>query len=153
MPVTVDVDSYVTEAELLAYATARGITLVANQTVLLIKAMDYLESLNYKGARLSSVQVLSWPRDGVYIDGYELDSDDVPQQVKNAQMATAISIDSGVDPLSDLQPSVKREKADVVEIEYQAGASPVTLSRSISAALRPLLANGSGAANFTVTRA
>lgn len=153
MTVTVGTDSYVTEAELTAYATERGITLTADESVLLIKAMDYLESLSYKGMRLAASQVLSWPRDGVYVDNYELDSDEVPDLIKDAQMAIAISIDGGVDPLSDVAPGVKRRRADVVEIEYQDGAAPITVSRRIMAGLRKVLASGAGGANFVVGRA
>jgi hypothetical protein len=76
----------------------------------------------------------------------------VPEAIKNAQMATAISIDQGVDPLSDLSPAVKREKADVVEVEYQDGAQATVISRRINAQLRKYLRAG-GVFNFAVTRA
>lgn len=153
MTVTVGTDSYVTEAELTAYATARGETLTADGSVLLIKAMDYLESLSYKGEKTSLTQALSWPRSGVYVDGYLLPSGDVPQLIKDAQMAVAISIDGGTDPLSDVSPAIKRERADVVEIEYQDGAAPVTVSRRIIARLSRVLAGDGAGANFTVSRA
>ena len=153
MTVTVGTDSYVTEAELTAYATARGETLTAYESVLLIKAMDYLESLAYKGEKTSSAQALSWPRDRVYVDGYLLPSTTVPQIIKDAQMAVALSIDGGTDPLSDVSPAVKRERADVVEIEYQDGASPVAVSRRIIASLRKVLDSGGGSAGFAVARA
>lgn len=153
MTVTVGTDSYIDEAELTAYATARGETLTADESVLLIKAMDYLESLQYKGIKVSSAQDLSWPRSGVYVDGYQLSSEEVPQIIKDAQAAIALSIDSGTDPLGDIAPAVKREKADVVEIEYQDGAAPITVSRRIMASLRKVLAGGGGSANFGVARA
>ena len=63
-------NSYVTEAELTTYAADRGITLTAATDVLLIKAMDYIESLSFIGTKFSEGQSLQWPRSNVYIDGF-----------------------------------------------------------------------------------
>lgn len=152
MTVTVGTDSYITEAQLTAYATERGITLVSDESVLLIKAMDYLESLSYRGERTTASQVLSWPRTGVYVDNYQLPSGVVPSIITDAQAAIASAIDAGTDPLGDVQRGVKREKADVVEIEYMDNAAPVVISRRISAALRKVIAGGGGVNNIMVSR-
>ena len=152
MTVTVGTDSYITEAELTAYATERGITLTADESVLLIKAMDYLESLSYKGERTTASQALSWPRSGVYVDNYQLPSGTVPDIIKDAQAAVASAIDAGTDPLTDMPRGVKREKADVVEIEYMDNAAPIAISRRITASLRKVLAGGGGVNNIMVAR-
>jgi hypothetical protein len=150
--VTVGTDSYVNEAALTAYATARGITLTADATVLLIKAMDYLETLNWQGEKTTGSQSLQWPRNWVYIDNALIDNATVPADIQSAQMATAISIDQGVDPLADVGPAQKRVKADVVEVEYQDGASTVTVSRRINSLIAKYLRSG-GMFNYTVSRA
>jgi hypothetical protein len=152
MSIVVGTNSYVTEAQLTAYASARGITLVGQEDVLLTLAMDYLESLDFIGEKTSQTQALQWPRMSAFVDNNLLDKTVVPDAIKNAQMATAISIDQGVDPLSDLSPAIKREKADVVEVEYQDGAQATVISRRINAQLRKYLRAG-GVFNFAVSRA
>lgn len=144
-------NSYVTEAELLAYATARSVTLTSGEETLLVQAMDYIESLVYEGFRMQKDQALLFPRSGVVIDGYVQDSDDIPQLLKNGQMETALAIDAGNGPLIDLPRSTKKEKVGEIEVEYMDGAASTILVRKINAMLWPILKQGSnGGANFTV---
>ncbi len=56
----------------MTFAQARDIALPEKTAPLLIRAMDYLEGLSWYGRRASATQQLSWPRAGVYVDGYEL---------------------------------------------------------------------------------
>ena len=95
--IVVNADSYVTTAELTTYAAKRNYTVTAvpaELEVLLIKAMDYLASLEsrYKGDRVNNIQELSFPRIGVQLHGYWLDSDVIPQDLKNAQMELAFQV-------------------------------------------------------------
>lgn len=116
-------DSYVDEADLTAYAAKRGITLPTGNdlTVLAIKAMDYIESLEprFKGTRVESDQPLSWPRKGVVINGFFVDEDTIPKQLIDLQCQLVI------DGMTvNLQPNgtgrvVKRQKVDVIETEYE----------------------------------
>lgn len=147
-------NSYVTEAELTSYASDRGITLTGTPAELLIKAMDYLESLNYIGTKFRDDQPLQWPRADVFIDGFGQQTNVIPVELKRGQMATALAIDAGNGPLTTLDRNVKREKADVVEIEYMDNAPPEAIVRTINAALRKLLApGGAGGTSFRVVRA
>lgn len=121
--ITVGTNSYVTEAELTTYATDRGETITGDLSVLLIKAMDYIETRRYIGVKTDFDQALQWPREvctGQY--GCEIDNQVVPQDIKDAQMVAALIVDGG----DDLQPTVdratKREKVDVIEVEYQENA-------------------------------
>jgi len=47
----------------------------------------------------------------------------------------ALSIANGFDPLATVERAVKREKVDVLEVEYQPNASNAPIARSINAAL------------------
>lgn len=90
-------DSYTTDVEFVAYAAARGYTIPSTEElrdVIQIKAVDYLASLEnvYKGVRVTSTQSLSYPRDGVVLNGYTLASDTIPQDLKNAQMELAFQV-------------------------------------------------------------
>lgn len=142
-------NSYVTEADLTTYATDRGLTLTAAPDVLLIQSMDYLESLDYIGMKHTEDQPLQWPRDEVWIDGYYIERETIPTELKRGQMAVAVAIDKGNDPLSTVDRGVKREKADVVEVEYMDNAPAEAINRTINAALKKLLVAGGG---FRVVR-
>lgn len=159
MAIEVGVNSYVTEAELTAYATARGITIAGDTGVLLIKAMDYIETRRFIGQKASITQALQWPRivceqyglnrpngytfyPSIYDTYCEFDNTTVPQGIKNAQMIAALLIDGG----NDLQPTVgravKREKVDVLEVEYMDNAASETQYRALQDALKPFIESG-----------
>lgn len=146
-------NSYVSEAELTTYATDRGITLTGAADQLLLLSMDTIETRKYQGSKTSTAQPLSWPRTGVVVDGESIDSDEIPQDLKTAQIVTALSIDAGVNPMGKIDPAVKREKVDVIEVEYQDNAASRSYDPKISAYLAPFLSYGGGLSNFSVTRA
>ena len=145
-------NSYVSEAELTTYATDRGITLSGGTEALLLKAMDYLETLDFIGDKSTADQPLQWPRTDVYIDGYYVDAETIPQDLKNAEMALAISIDGGADPMATIERATKREKADVLEVEYMDNASTVAIITSVNRLLRKLLKMGTGGGSYRVVR-
>lgn len=139
-------NSYVTVAEFEAYATARGVTLTADSEQLLIKSMDYLEGLDFIGTKQTEDQPLQFPRDDVYIDGYWLIPTTIPNELKNGQYTTALSIDAGNDPLTAIERATKKEKLDVMEVEYKDNSSSRPITVAISTALRKLLKSGAGGA-------
>ena len=158
MAIIVGTNSYVTEAELEAYAAARGVALTVYTEIALFKAMDYLETRKYIGAKTDYTQALQFPRvlcgsvySGIYpLNQYqsywnipcEYDSTIVPNEIKTAQMIAAILIDGG----SDLQPiinrQVKREKVDVLEVEYMDNALSSAQFTALNDILRPFLVSG-----------
>lgn len=140
-------NSYVTVAEIRTYATTRGVTTIpavdAEVEVLAIKSMDYLESLRsqYVGSKAGEDQPLSWPREDVYIDGYYFASDDIPQELKDAQCQLSIEAVT-----EELQPNrggrtIVKEKVDVIEVEYAArgAVSDYTQFAKVDSLLEPLL--------------
>jgi hypothetical protein len=137
-------NSYVSEATLTTYATDRGYTLTTSTSVLLIKAMDYLESLDFIGVKFSEEQDLQWPRSWVEVDGYAVDSDEIPQILKNGLCEIALNIDLDYDPLAPIERATKREKVDTLEVEYMDGASSRVITPKINAMLRKLLNSGVG---------
>jgi hypothetical protein len=119
MPVTVGTNSYASESELTAYATDRGVTIAGDKTVMLIKAMDWLENHNFVGAKEINSQPLKWPRYNTGLsDDVLYDANDVPVDIKQAQMACALIYDKGGDPLATIGRAKKRIKVDVIETEY-----------------------------------
>lgn len=143
--------SYSTEAELTAYATARGVTITGDPAVLLQKANDYIELQTYKGSRTDTTQTTAWPRYGVYVDGILQDIDTVPQGIKNAEMITALIYDAGGDPVADREPRVTSETIfGAVAVTYgETGATP-TVYNKLNMTLAPYLSSGAG--GFSVSR-
>lgn len=142
-------NSYVSESELTQYASDREIVVNSSLSTLLIKAMDYIESLSFIGMKHTEDQPLQWPRDEVWVDGYYIERETIPKELKRGQMAVALAIEAGNGPLDTVERGVKREKADVVEIEYMDNAPAEVINRTINAALKKLLVAGGG---FQVVR-
>lgn len=154
--ITVGTNSYVTEAELTTYATDRGVTIAAaDKSVLLIKAMDFLEVQRWTGYKTVSTQALQWPRVLCasnafgYPYGYdygtylfipcEYDSTTVPNEIKSAQMIAALLIDGGEDIQPTVARAVKREKVDVIEVEYMDNALATSYYSKLQDYIRPFL--------------
>ena len=102
-------NSYITTAELSAYASQRGIVLNSvDLESLLFKSMDVLESKQYKSEPLNGSQSTLFPRMGVAI----------PRAIKQAQLMLAVAADTN-DLLSATTEQVaKREKVAEIEVEY-----------------------------------
>ena len=145
MAIVVGTNSYVTEAELTAYATARGVTISGDTEQLLIKAMDYIEAQIYKGDKYDTDtnQPLEFPRTPTDQET----ATTVPPKIETAQIVAALLIDSGEELFSTVDRAVKREKIDVIEVEYMDGASETKRYRQLDILLSPYLASSGKAAN------
>ena len=129
--------SYVDTTFVNAYFLLRGITFTSTDANI-INAMDYFEatfSQSWKGEKLVSTQALSFPR---LIDGINT----YPVQVKNAICELAYKASTAT-LLPDPSQAVKREKVDVIEVEYQDFTSANTSYSLVNAMVSPWL-NGSG---------
>ena len=121
-------NTYVSDIEYSAYAAARGKTIGSDSVareIELIKAMDYIEShrRQFKGNKVAFDQSLQWPRYSVFIDGFSIDSDAIPQELKNAEMETAIAINSFEVLNSGANQNVKSEELGQMKVEYFNGGS------------------------------
>lgn len=144
-------NTYIDADALEAYALLRDVDLPAEKAaleVLLIKAMDYLEALaaKYRGSIVSVDQPLQWPRQGVFLFGYEVETNVIPQRLKDAQAELAIQAVSG-----DLQVTKTNAESDVksigvfqgIDVEFHdpqslSSAEGATYSK-VYGKLRPLL--------------
>lgn len=133
MALTPGTDTYNTVAELDAYALARSITIVNDQELILIKAMDYIESRNFSGSKTDPEQDLEFPRNlNIY----------VPGTIKKAQLVLACLIDGGVNMFATIERGVKRKKVDVLETEYQENAAEFVRYPEVEALLNPFITSG-----------
>lgn len=120
-------NSYIDIPEAKAFAAARGVDLGNDDTVTeqrLLVAMDYLESLSYKGTRTEpDQQLLAWPRIGVTFDGRTFGDHVIPNQLKSAQAQLAIEQFNGVVIFASTSSGsgelgIKKEVVDVLETEF-----------------------------------
>ena len=141
-------DSYASVADADTYHTNNGTAawaLASNEAkeAALRKACRYLDGryrARWKGRRVQPVaQALEWPRGGVCIGetypagnathdvgfGGEIyiPYDSIPQRLKDAQCELALRALDG-DLAADASTGVKREKVDIIDTEYFAGAVP-----------------------------
>ena len=125
--VVVNANSYSTDAEFVAYAAARGLTIPSTSTerdILQVLATDYLNDQNYKGYRADpSNQYLSFPRNGVYAYDRVIASDEIPKGLKYAQMEAAIAANSLTLLTNESKSNVQSEEMDVLKVSYFSGGS------------------------------
>ena len=152
-------NTYVSDGEYVAYAAARGKAIGATagaREIELIKAMDYIEGhrSEFKGSKVISTQSLQYPRLGVYIDGFIVDSDEIPSELENAQMEAAIIIFSTELLNTGATSDIKLEKVDVLEVEYfQGGSWETTRTDTVDVYLNVLLRGGGSGINARGVRA
>jgi len=134
-------DSYVTLAEFKAWADKRGVTYGTDEVVTqqIYRAMDYIESLNFIGEKSDENQALQWPRDQVVIDGYYIDSDEMPNELK---VAVYESIKAELDGDSRMTASDRRtisEKVGELQVTYANNADVKRSIPAVTKALRKLI--------------
>jgi len=130
-------NSFVSVDDYISYAETLGIFITDEEAaeIELIKAGQYINTKEpqLKGYLVERDQPMSFPRVNLTIDGFAWDDTEIPRQVILCQLNLALDIAAGVDPYN-LPPNpnraVKREKVDVLEVEYIGNDSQVKLSRS-----------------------
>lgn len=152
MALVVGTNSYVDAAYITQYATDRGFTLSGDPDQLGLRAMDYLETQNWKGQKTDPNQPLEWPRSGVYVDGQLIDSSTVPSDIEKAQAQLSIEIDQGNDPNAVIGRATKKEKLDTLEVEYQDNASTTFYSPQVNRYLDKYLDSANSGYSFGIVR-
>lgn len=135
-------NSYVSRSDFTAWADARGITYPADTAELeqkILRAMDFIESLAFKGEKHTETQALQWPRDYVFIDGYSIEGDEIPAEVKIAVYeSTKVEID-GDSKLTPSERETIREKVGDIEVQYSSSSSMKRSTPAIMKALYKLI--------------
>jgi len=113
MALVVGENTYATLADIQAWLTARGYSVTATEAAVL-RAMDYIETLPWADEREDDDSDLWW-------------GDDPPDAVVNALcQAVRLEVETPYVLQSDSQQRVKRQKVDVIEIEYESGGQQIT---------------------------
>ena len=146
-------NSYITVAELDTYASCRNITITASdKEALLFLSMDYVENLEFLGFKFTTDQLLQWPRAGVSIDHFFVDSDEIPQLLKDGQAEAALGVDRGISEIADIPRVIDSATADVLTVEFSKNGQATTINRALNAKLRKLLAESTSGITFSVSR-
>lgn len=138
-------NSFTTDAELVAYAAARGKALPsteAERDVLQILAVDYLtgRESQLQGTRTDNAQDLIYPRTGVYIRDALLGSNVIPKELKNAQMEASIAANSQPLNVTATMENVEEKTVGPITKTFFNGGSWATVRLdSVNIYLRPLL--------------
>jgi hypothetical protein len=147
--IVANADSYVSVADYTAWADARGIdydsSVLENQ---ILRAMDYIETLRFIGQKSTKAQSLQFPRVGVVVDGFELDYNEIPQQLKKAVYESIKAESDGNSQLADVERTTLREKVGEIEVQYAPNSNSSVSVVAINKALYKLLAPA-----FLVSRA
>lgn len=154
-------DSYITVAEYTAWADARfgdsRSTLPADTAAyeaIILRAMDYFEGLDFQGVLVNRDQPLQWPRSDAYIDGYDVPSDEIPDEVKKALYEITYTEETGVGELNAVDRKVESEKVGPIAVTYSSSSASRTISPALSRSLRKLTSgtSGLGGSTFMVSR-
>jgi len=155
-----DSESYISVADASSYHTARGNTAWAAlatdalREAALRRATDYMRQAyrsRWQGYKVNEDQALDWPRYGVEVEGYAVDSDIVPTEVKNACAELALKA-SAAELNPDLTQGVAREKVGQIEVEYDKASPQFTRYKAIDAILSPYLKAGGGGCSMGLIR-
>lgn len=149
--IVANANSYVSDAVFSAYAASHGVTVSGIPAKLLLNAAIYVEQLDFIGSKKTKNQSMQFPRNDVYIDGFIYNSTELPKLLLDLQCEVALAIDNGDDPLSTIARETKKEKVDVIEVEYAESSAPFVYNLKIKALERKLTVS-SGGLSFTVTR-
>lgn len=130
-------NSYVTVAEFRAYNEERLREVPAAEAdceALLIKAMDYLQSLDYAGELVDPDQSLLWPRKCVEVADVYLDTDFIPKPLKQAQCVLGFLAQT-----IELLPNYAAGAKGGIQSESVYGAVARTYFKSEIASVQPYL--------------
>lgn len=146
-------NSYATREQIIAYSALRGVTIVdaAGSDVFAIKAMDYIESQEFKGTptygTIGVEQFTQFPRDNIVIACVTLPSDEIPVALVSAQCEAAMLVSQGIElnvnRAADDQ-GIKRDKTGPLETEYFAPPAYSATTPRLDALLAPLVVGFGG---------
>lgn len=156
-------DSYITRAEYLAYWLALGVDLSggveADQDANLRRAAQMLDRrFVFAGIKQYQTQARDWPRlTEILVDGWPVDPDTIPQDIKDAQAEVAYQIQLGYDPFPRLTEAAIKSvsvKAGPVgkTTEYVGGGRETDRIVAIEGMLRPYIMAASGGSQIKLAR-
>jgi len=146
-------NSYADSLVLDVYADNIGVKITGDADELLLRAALWLATLNYIGQKLTKAQRQQWPRTGAIIDGFSVDTDEIPQELIDLQCEVALSIDGGADPMALIPRETKSEKVGPIEVEYKDSSSSGIMAPAIYDMAAKLTGGSAGGVYLRMSRA
>ena len=142
--IVLNANSYITVAEYEAWIDDRDLVHTGHNQVETIekhirRATDYFESLNLRGVKSTQNQSLQFPRYGLWIDNYAVDSNEIPPVLKKALYEITYADERGYGLLNTIARKTKREKVGDLEIEYTDNSSSYITAPSVTAYVYKLI--------------
>ena len=103
------------------------------------RAMSYFETLNFIGVKASEEQALQFPRNGLNIDGYGVDTNEIPTQVLTAMYELTYAYESGNPPDAAVSRETQVETIGNISVTYKNRAAEKTLTPAFTNAVRKLV--------------
>lgn len=141
-------NTFASDEEFKSHAIARGVKIPPTQPEresLLLKAMDYLFSVEGKlqGQRTTVVQELPFPREYVSARGRHIPSNQIPADIKKAQIELALqAYDSDLLQSGSVQNVASEKLGDLETSYFQGGAVAHAVTEKANAYLMPYYKNG-----------
>lgn len=133
-------NSYISVDNYIDWADARGFTYSSYPEIehKILRAMDFIESLDFIGEKHEETQALQWPRDYVFIDGYSVESDEIPKEVKAAVYeAVKLEID-GDSKMTPTERETLSEQIGDISVTYSSSSGMKRQTPALTKALRKL---------------
>ena len=152
-------NTYITVDDFLTYIDNRGLSYSAGSdhddiAANLIKATDYIEGKRkrFQGDKTAAANALQFPRTDCYVDGTALESDEIPNILKNAQAQIAYDLDAlSIDQAkpaiaASSKGDIIREKVGPIERHYDSTGdkNPNPEFQTAEDLLAPLYKQGHG---------
>lgn len=157
--IVANANSYISLADARTYLATLGYSLSADDVTAeqeLVRAYDYVNSFegSYQGYRVDSAQTGSFPRYDVYLNNFLVDSNEIPETLKQAQCLAAKeeSSESGIlSPSTTGQTVTSEEVVGAVKVSYaDNGLDSIVSFTAIDAKLSGLFSGGGS--SFRVLR-
>ncbi len=145
-------NTYIDVPYLQQFAADRGVSLINDPNILILKSMDYIETVNFVGEKWTRDQILQWPRINVFIDGWYQNLATIPFYLLKGQAAVCLAIDEGNGPLIDIPRETESEEIGNIKVKYKTGSAPLPIVRTINRWLFKIMAGGNGT-NFKIKKA
>jgi hypothetical protein len=140
--IVTNANSYISAQEFLDWMDARGYQCEHSESHIeehILKAMDYIESLNFMGIKYTREQPLQFPRDRLFIDGYSVEANEIPKELKEALYNATKADHDGDLATQPVERQTVKEKIGDIEVEYKSNSSMRRQTPGLSNALRKLV--------------
>ncbi len=135
-------NSYITAQEWLDWASARGIQHSNSQSDVeehILRGMNYFEAQSFIGLKANSDQSLQWPRSWIVIDTNSINSDVIPQEVKDSCYEVTLTEAQNNSYVAAQDRVTLSERVGDISVTYEAGQGSRSTTPAVTWAMRKIV--------------